>query len=534
MKRFFSVVIIMGIILGLFMPLTANASQYDGIDSSVDVEIDSPRFERICGDSCYATSVAIADELKVFLGVDKFHTIILASSKDFPDALSGTYLAAVKSAPILLVCDSDIECLTGYVCDNLANNGVVYILGGPNAISESVETSLSGFNVKRLAGNNRYLTNLEILKETGSKSKKLLVCAGRNFADSLSAGATGLPILLVNSRNGVATLTDEQKIFLSSLGNVEIYILGGDAAVDSGYDSLLRQYGKVTRVYGSDREETSAKVAEVFFKNPKIFTVAYSRDYPDGLCGSVLAYHMNAPMFLVKERDVDFAKSYAVSNGITEVIVFGCSNVVTDETVKSIFGDFVGRFKIASVGVDVACYFSSSQATVDAKDSAACFTASGHTIIGDHKHQGFSTIKSCEPGTKAIFGSTEYTCIDIIKGHNTGYELTDANYNNIANLYPGALVCYTCNDNWRNVTIVFFAPDDGVKRYSGLDTNNNTNKNESSDDKYEHIHTWSEWTLIFNCEYDNTCICSRTCTVCGECVVQRLLDSEMGIEYIES
>jgi hypothetical protein len=28
-------------------------------------------------------------------------------------------------------------------------------------------------------------------------------------------------------------------------------------------------------------------------------------------------------------------------------------------------------------------------------------------------------------------------------------------------MYEGCLVCYTCNENWQNVTIVFFEPDDG-------------------------------------------------------------------------
>ena len=36
--------------------------------------------------------------------------------------------------------------------------------------------------------------------------------------------------------------------------------------------------------------------------------------------------------------------------------------------------------------------------------------------------------------------------------------LTDSDYNSIEGMYPDALVCYTCNGNWRNVTIVFFAP----------------------------------------------------------------------------
>ena len=126
---------------------------------------------------------------------------------------------------------------------------------------------------------------------------------------------------------------------------------------------------------------------------------------------------------------------------------------------------FVGRFSVPSVSVDVACYDSASQATVDAADSAAYFFSCGHTIIGDHVNQGFSAIKSCSVGTTACLktenGEARYTCVDVIQGHNTGTALTDAAYCSIENLYPGALVCYTCNENWQNVTLVFFVPDSG-------------------------------------------------------------------------
>lgn len=124
--------------------------------------------------------------------------------------------------------------------------------------------------------------------------------------------------------------------------------------------------------------------------------------------------------------------------------------------------NYLGRFTVPAAGVDVACYESSAQSVVDARDSAAYFYACGHWIIADHVHQGFGAIKGCKAGNTAYLeterGRTEYTCVDTIQGHNTGKELTDGDYQPIDELYPDTLVCYTCNDNWQNVTIVFFAP----------------------------------------------------------------------------
>ena len=123
--------------------------------------------------------------------------------------------------------------------------------------------------------------------------------------------------------------------------------------------------------------------------------------------------------------------------------------------------DYYGRFQIPDVGVDVACYESAEQSVVDAKDSAAYFYACGHWVIGDHVNQGFGAIKRCEIGDGAqmvtLQGVEHYTCVGLIQGHNMGTALTDLDYRPIDDLYPDTLVCYTCNDNWRNVTIVFFA-----------------------------------------------------------------------------
>jgi hypothetical protein len=130
--------------------------------------------------------------------------------------------------------------------------------------------------------------------------------------------------------------------------------------------------------------------------------------------------------------------------------------------------DYLGRFSVPGVGVNVGCYESSAQAVADAHDSAAYFDACGHTVIADHVNQGFGAIKGCDVGDRAQLttesGAESYVCVGSIQGHNTGTALTDGNYTPIDELYPDALVCYTCNDNWQNVTIVFFAPEKPQER----------------------------------------------------------------------
>ena len=122
---------------------------------------------RVFGATRYETAFDAADMLKAQLGVDKFENIVVACGTDFADALSGSYLANQKNAPILLVRNrnQEINQVKDYIKANLTSGGTVYLLGGVNAVPKSMETGLDGYTVKRLAGATRYETSLAIIKE---------------------------------------------------------------------------------------------------------------------------------------------------------------------------------------------------------------------------------------------------------------------------------------------------------------------------------------------------------------------------------
>ena len=62
-----------------------------------------PNVARLAGNNRYDTAFAAANELKAKLGIPKFGAVVVSSGEDFADALAGSYLAAMKDAPILLV-----------------------------------------------------------------------------------------------------------------------------------------------------------------------------------------------------------------------------------------------------------------------------------------------------------------------------------------------------------------------------------------------------------------------------------------------
>ena len=87
----------------------------------------------------------------------------------------------------------------------------------------------NGSKITRLAGDDRYITNVKILKEAGFKGDSLVVCTGASFPDALSASALGMPIFLVDNNRG--GLTSDQRSYLgqSAVKNAvkNIYVVGG-------------------------------------------------------------------------------------------------------------------------------------------------------------------------------------------------------------------------------------------------------------------------------------------------------------------
>lgn len=283
---------------------------------------------RLVGNSRYDTSIEIADALKRELKVSKFKNIILASGDGFPDALSGSYLALVKSAPILLISDATKSDIVNYVRNNLASGGRVYILGGDIAVPTSVEELLSGLKVKRLAGSNRFETNLKVLREAGAlNSQEFMVGCANDYPDALAAAATGRPILLVDSN-----LKDAQKRFFGNSKNKNFYIVGGEKVVPKSIEGELSPFGRSKRIAGESRYETALEVAKAFFpETQEKVVLAYAHNFPDALSVGPLAIKMNAPVLLSSNNNLAYAYNYAVDHKTEEVFILGGKTLIASE-----------------------------------------------------------------------------------------------------------------------------------------------------------------------------------------------------------
>lgn len=102
-------------------------------------------------------------------------------------------------------------------------------------------------------------------------------------------------------------------------------------------ENELAAYGKVVRVAGKNRYDTSVKVAETFFDDVTATVIASGKNFPDGLCDGPLAAALNAPLILTKDGDLT-ASDYVRAHKITSGYVLGGTGALTEETVNTIFG----------------------------------------------------------------------------------------------------------------------------------------------------------------------------------------------------
>ena len=298
---------------------------------------------RYFGNSRYETSLMVADAFKEKRGLEKLDSVIIAYGKNYADALAGSCLSFNANAPIPLVDgnQSHITAMQDYIKNNVTAGGTIYILGGTAIVPDSVKNGLSNYNFKRLWGPDRYETNLQILAEASNIvpwfPDELIVCSGTGFADSLSAAATGKPIMLVRG----SSLTSGQAQYLENLSKRKelfIRVVGGTGVVSKNIFSQLKSYGTVYRIGGKDRYETSQLFADHYFNaDVSAAVLAFGGNFPDGLCGGSLANAMGAPLILTANGKTSAAENYVIGNGISYGAVLGGPTLISDASAKAIF-----------------------------------------------------------------------------------------------------------------------------------------------------------------------------------------------------
>jgi len=290
---------------------------------------------RVSGDTRYDTAYKNADALKKQLGLEMFDSAVVACGTNYPDALSSAYLAKVKNAPLLLSEAREVNGTVDYIRKNVIKGKTVYLVGGADVLPEQIKTILgSDYDVKRLEGEDRFLTNLAVLKEANVNNEEVMICSGLGYADALSAAATGKPVMLVGK-----ALTKEQKAYLAGINPAKFYIVGGSDVVSDRVKAELETMRSVERISGEDRYETALNVAKKFFDMTSSTVVIATGDgFADGLVGSVTAIANNAPLLLANRNNIKGVAEFVKETGAKRSIVMGGADVISNEAVKVMMG----------------------------------------------------------------------------------------------------------------------------------------------------------------------------------------------------
>ncbi|WP_300276042.1 cell wall-binding repeat-containing protein [Peptacetobacter sp.] len=209
------------------------------------------------------------DNFEECIDDDADATVLVSQRELLSDGLSASGLIGAANANLVPVMTMDGK---SSVDKNLLTTKDIYIVGGTRVITKELENKLKkeGFNVKRLAGKDRYETSYNVAKEVNrlSKVKSVAIVNGKNGeADAVSIASVAI-------KNKMPVIVTDGKKLNSNLSSVKTYAIGGNSVIS---ESLVKKTN-AKRIGGKDRYETNKKVIKEFYPNCDEFTVLES-DY---------------------------------------------------------------------------------------------------------------------------------------------------------------------------------------------------------------------------------------------------------------
>lgn len=212
----------------------AESSVSAAVVDAIKAGVPNATFERIYGTNRVETSVKIAEKF-----FPEATEALVATGWKFPDALSASSAGVFGDKPVIL---TQPDVLTTEAAKYLAASKVakVSVVGGTNSVSDAATAAISGaragIEVMRLAGNNRYETNVAVNQAMApGTSMGVTVATGENFPDALVAAVivdrTQHPLVMTPGSCGVQQSID----YVTGLGAASMHILGNNTTVQDGW-----------------------------------------------------------------------------------------------------------------------------------------------------------------------------------------------------------------------------------------------------------------------------------------------------------
>ncbi len=282
---------------------------------------------------------------------------VLASGDNFPDALSSNFLAGSLGSPIFLTAAGSLspEALAGIKALDIHT---IAIIGGPAAVSPSVETDLNnaGILTTRVSGPNRDATAAAVAQQPGTSvgsynglgaTALLAADDAAHYVDALAGGplsfAGHFPILLTPG----SSLAPEASAALTALKIKHVIILGGTAAILPAVQTQVESLGiTVERLSGAVRQQTAIAIAGAEQAHLGFGTNAYvlarGDNFPDALAGGPLGGKDSAPILLTVDPNTlgTDTQTFLTTNNahVNELFVLGGTAAISDAVVSAASG----------------------------------------------------------------------------------------------------------------------------------------------------------------------------------------------------
>ncbi|WP_227831702.1 cell wall-binding repeat-containing protein, partial [Clostridioides sp. ES-S-0049-03] len=294
----------------------------------------------LTGQERYETAVKISQD-----GWKNADEVVIVNDSSIADALSATPFAKAKNAPILLTGKDKLNDKTKAELQRLKAKKV-YLIGGTSVLSANIEKQIKDLKIsfERISGAERYQTSLELAKRLDAVSdvKKIAVVNGeKGLADAVSVGApaaqNNMPVILADSKNGTA-VADK---FIKDAGITQSYVIGGESSVS---EAVKNKLPNSTRLGGTDRNDTNAKVVKEFYKKTDLKNAYVTKDgmakqdqLIDALAVGVLGAKNQSPVVLVGKNLSASQKTLVNSKSFDKITkVGGNGNETAFNEIKSL------------------------------------------------------------------------------------------------------------------------------------------------------------------------------------------------------